>query len=177
MNESYFTDRQDRYLHFKSAGLSEYCFDFLNTVKPFCYRINTSSEAEGYSLHWPDPDTHPQRIESKLGEGFRDFQNRNRQTHLPGSSGSDITIFSIIQGGQFGIREEESCIASLFRNLDGAQTNDPPLVDLTSGYFGLSKSYQELVRTSRVDCRLLCASPKVSKSVHIAKALRSLCRS
>ncbi|KLO07327.1 CDP-diacylglycerol-glycerol-3-phosphate 3-phosphatidyltransferase [Schizopora paradoxa] len=162
LNESYFTDRQDRYLHFKSAGLSEYCFNFLSTVTPFCYRLKTNSGPDGYSLHWPDPNVHPQRIESKLGKSFREFQDSNRQAHPPSCSGSDVTIYPIIQGRQFGIMEEENCIDMLFRSFDGAQNNEPPLVDLTSGYFGLSKSYQELVRTSRADCRLLCASPKAN---------------
>jgi len=38
-----------------------------------------------------------------------------------------------------------------------------PTVDLTSGYFGLSKLYQSFVLQSGVRTELLCASPQVRR--------------
>jgi len=34
-----------------------------------------------------------------------------------------------------------------------------PLMDLTSGYFGLCKPYQDLILQSSIDCRIIAASP------------------
>lgn len=173
INESYFTNRQDRYLHFTSPSMAQYCFSFLRTMKQSCFRLQALSKPDSdsnvtqYALVWPDPSTHPERIEQKTGAALQQFQDHqldiSRQLRLQNKE--DVWIFPMIQGGQFGIREEERCLALLFKYLslgahfDGAK--DAPLMDLTSGYFGLYDRYQELVRLSRVNCRILAASPQV----------------
>ena len=165
MNDSYFTNRQDRYLHFKSSSFSDYCFSFLETIAPFCFRLEAARDSV-YELKWSDKATPHDRIESKAGEALQSFQNKHLQSTTPNESISkdnNVLIFPIIQTGQFGIREEERTINLLFSHLNAhANSNgDTPLVDLTSGYFCLSKSYQRLLCDSIVDCRILCASPKV----------------
>ena len=58
-------------------------------------------------------------------------------------------------------------MALLFRLLD-SKMSDPnvpkrPLVDLTSGYFGLYEPYQELILASDVETRIIAAGPKVDE--------------
>jgi len=46
-----------------------------------------------------------------------------------------------------------------------AQTGSRPLVDMTSGYFGLYEPYQQLLlKAANFDCRIVGASPKASFS-------------
>ena len=86
---------------------------------------------------------------------------------LDKTSDGDVLIFPIIQAGQFGIREEERALSMLFSHLSQQhsrkddQHDDGPLMDLTSGYFGLYKDYRELVLQANLRCRILAASPKV----------------
>jgi len=166
LNDSYFTDRQDRYLHFKSTSFSDYCFSFLQSVVPFCFQIKPGNQGS-YDLSWPDKVTSHERIERKAGEALRGFQERHlgnafsEETTIPNGN---VLIFPIIQAGQFNIREEERSIDLLFKHLNQYtySTGAKPLVDLTSGYFSLSESYQILIRESPVDCKILCASPKAN---------------
>jgi hypothetical protein len=79
-------------------------------------------------------------------------------------------IFPVIQAGQFNIREEEECLMQLFDHLRHANSRDTtldfrPLLNLTSGYFGLFDSYKNLILRSRVPTRIICASPEVR--IHI----------
>lgn len=165
LNDSYFTNRQDRYLHFKSTSLSDYCFSFLQSVVPFCFQVRPGNQGS-YELSWPDSFTSHEQIERKAEKALRGFQQRHLGNTLLGETTNpigNVLIFPIIQAGQFNIREEESSIDLLFKHLNQytRSTGNTPLVDLTSGYFSLSKSYQKLIREYPVDCKILCASPKV----------------
>ena len=180
LNTSYFTNRQDRYLHFTAQEhIARYCRTFLDAASTFSYSLRPSaSSKEGYTLHWGDHNIHPHHIEAKVHDVLSTFQRKSRTgTILPSRllestpladepNKHDTVIFPIIQGGQFNIREEEQTIGHLFQDL--AQVVVPetspyqgPLIDLTSGYFGLSQYYQNLVIESPNACRILAASPKV----------------
>jgi len=169
LNSSYFTDRQDRYLRFRShAEFSQYCREFLHKSSTFSYRLlpPSSQSSDSYNLHWPDPHTHPHHLESKAKQALTDLQSAwiKKSRARPPPSEAEVLLFPIIQAGQFGIREEEQAVGLIFDRLARHQTNDSstsPTVDLTSGYFGLSKLYQSLVLQSGVHTQLLCASPQV----------------
>lgn len=83
---------------------------------------------------------------------------------------NDVLVFPVVQAGQFGIREEERTLSMLFSHLSeqqqlsagsGDSYYNGPLMDITSGYFGLYKDYQDLVLRSNLRCRIIAASPKV----------------
>ncbi|GLB40614.1 putative CDP-diacylglycerol-glycerol-3-phosphate 3-phosphatidyltransferase [Lyophyllum shimeji] len=190
LNQSYFTNRQDRYIHFKAQPhLVQYCFDFLRTVSTFSYKLSLPSATlepnsyrhEGYVLHWPDSQTHPHHIQQKAGGALSAFQASWHTSHKlpalqdendagrPDSPEDDsVLLFPVIQAGQFNIREEESALALLYRQLDEhskrakKEGNPRPLVDLTTGYFGLYKPYRDLILASDVDTRIVAASPKAN---------------
>ncbi|KAF7440281.1 CDP-diacylglycerol--glycerol-3-phosphate 3-phosphatidyltransferase [Pleurotus ostreatus] len=189
LNDSYFTDRQDRYIHFDGEPqLADYCFSFLRTVSTFSFQLSPATHVrsskysyrhEDYTLDWPDASTHPHEIQSKAADSFTSFQahqkelsiSRRTPSHPSSSSEEKVLLFPIIQAGQFGIREEESSLDLLFRHVASHSTPESgfddvrqrPLMDLTSGYFGLNKRYQDLVLSSRdIDCRIICASPKAN---------------
>ncbi|KAG6856303.1 hypothetical protein H0H87_005716 [Tephrocybe sp. NHM501043] len=191
LNQSYFTNRQDRYIHFANQpSLAQYCFDFLQTISTFSYKLSFgpgaaphSYQHEGYFLDWPDTQTHPHNIHSKAQVALSTFQSSQRAKHglhgkdlvAPGNSteSDSVLLFPVIQAGQFNIREEEFALSLLFRNLDASAVvrNDQgehaaeehrPLVDLTSGYFGLYEPYQNLVLANNVSTRIVAASPKAN---------------
>ncbi|KAI3600712.1 cdp-diacylglycerol-glycerol-3-phosphate 3-phosphatidyltransferase [Moniliophthora roreri] len=121
-------------------------------------------------MFWPDFNTHPHHIHKKAEKAFTDFQHSYRQRSLPeGSEGGEkVMMFPIIQAGQFNVREEEQAMDILFRRANGQSSGEKkfeerPLIDFTSGYFGLYKPYQDLVLRSRnVDVRIVAASPKAN---------------
>ena len=175
LNKSYFTDRQDRYLLFSSAPeLSSYCFDFLKTTSSFSYKLLPSSPPDDIGArpipYWPHPSIHPHHIESQAKHSLSNLQRHynvksgNIQEHLQRED--SVVIFPVIQAGQFDIREEEECVRQLFDHLDPAYSKDSaldfnPLLNLTSGYFGLSRSYKDLILRSHILTRIICASPEV----------------
>lgn len=165
LNRSYYTNRQDRYIHFTGQpAMAQYCFSFLQTISTFSYKLLPTTSSEGYRLEWPDPDTHPHHIHDKAQKALSELQaSYSKSTSSSSSSDSEVLVFPVIQGGQFNIREEERCLSMLFDHLktQGASTNFSPSMDLTSGYFGLYKPYQDLVLRSSIDCRIIAASPKV----------------
>jgi len=171
LNSSYFTDRQDRYLRFRShTEFAQYCRDFLHRSSTFSYRLLPPSPQSSvpYDLHWPDPHTHPHHLESKAKRALTELQSAwvAKSQARPPPSKTEVLLFPVIQAGQFGIREEEQAFGLIFDRLTKHRTDDvsmSPTVDLTSGYFGLSKLYQSFVLQSRVHTQLLCASPEVRR--------------
>lgn len=214
LNKSYFTDRQDRYIQFTaSPSLANYCFDFLQTISKFSYRLlphespssisGVTWQADSLEVSWTDPDTHPHHIESKasaLLSKFQashlsapvDLQSSDTLASAIGSSSTDVTtkpadsddevyVFPVIQAGQFNIREEERALNLLYSRISPSSPSptpianitaetenkdkvERPLVNLTSGYFGLYEPYQDLILSSDVDTRIVCAAPKVGSS-------------
>ncbi|KAI0256582.1 hypothetical protein BJV78DRAFT_1117023 [Lactifluus subvellereus] len=176
LNKSYFTDRQDRYVLFSSAPeLSSYCFDFLKTASSFSYKLLPSSTPDNINTHpvlcWPHSSSHPDHIESQARLALSKLQRHynaksgNIQERL--QSEDSVIIFPVIQAGQFNIREEEECLRQLFYHLEAvdgrhAAHNFQPLLSLTTGYFGLFKSYKDLILRSHVPTRIICASPKAN---------------
>lgn len=87
-------------------------------------------------------------------------------------SDTDVLVFPILQAGQFGIREEERALGLLFdelaqhqepvRSEEGSNGYAGPIMDMTTGYFGLYHPYRDLVLQSPVGCRIVCSAPTVS---------------
>ncbi|KAI0306678.1 hypothetical protein B0F90DRAFT_1814530 [Multifurca ochricompacta] len=176
LNKSYFTDRQDRYLLFSSAPeLASYCFDFLKTVSSFSYRLippSTPDSTGAHSiLHWSHSSIHPHHIEHHANLALSGLQRRynaksgNIQEKL--QRDDTVIVFPVIQAGQLNVREEEECLGQLFYHLQpassqGATLNFHPQLSLTSGYFGLSSTYKDLILRSHVPTRIICASPQAN---------------
>ncbi|KAJ7699743.1 CDP-diacylglycerol-glycerol-3-phosphate 3-phosphatidyltransferase [Mycena olivaceomarginata] len=154
LNQSYFTDRQDRYIHFTGQRhLSQYCFDFIKTVGstgPHSFRDRE------YEISWPIPETHPHHIHTHR-------RNNYCPTVPEHHDAKKVTLIPLIQAGQFNIRDEETALKTLFEHLNAESKGNRPLLDLTSGYFGLYKEYQDLIlQSSNIDCRIVASSPRAN---------------
>lgn len=126
----------------------------------------------GPALHWEDTSVLPWQIQSKAERVLLQFQMKHLLSSVSSTSSeeqanaSDVVIFPVIQAGQFNIREEEHTLSMLFDHLAFRDycLNQEPVMNLTSGYFGLSKEYQDLILKSNVGCSIIAASPKVNFS-------------
>lgn len=137
----------------------------MRAASTFSYRLSPPSTSGAYDLHWSNPQ-HPHRFHKSAQEALNALQSiyRSRMTI---NEEDDVLIYPVIQAGQFELREEVETVTTLFQNLSVStwaswMYNTPgPVVDLTSGYFGLSDTYRRLVIESDVDCRIIAASPQV----------------
>ena len=133
--------------------------------------------------HWPHESFHPHHIEPQARLALSNLQRRyhvnsgdiNQQLQKEDS----VVIFPVMQAGQFNIREEETCLGQLFDHLSPASPRDITpdlcsLLDLTSGYFGLYKSYKDLILRSRIPTRIICASPEVRSPVLSSTTTKSM---
>ena len=89
---------------------------------------------------------------------------------------NSVVILPVIQARQFDIREEEECLQQLFYHLDPARFRDTtpdfqPLLNLTSGYFGLSELHKNLILRAHVPTSIICASPEVRILSHPIRLL------
>ncbi|KAF7327274.1 CDP-diacylglycerol--glycerol-3-phosphate 3-phosphatidyltransferase [Mycena kentingensis (nom. inval.)] len=173
LNKSYFTDRQDRYIHFtQQPQLSHYCFDFIKTVAQFSFALGSSTRAllpehsiqqNEYILRWDMPETHPHRIHQFAYSALTSLQESYRHITVDTLDPGKVALYPLMQAGQFGIRDEELALQLLFQDLDGASSSSAPLVDLTSGYFSLYEEYQKLVLQSRnIDFRIVASAPRAN---------------
>jgi len=134
------------------------------------YKLLPAAPNEGYRLVWPDPGTHPHSIQDKAEKALSKLQAAfmlppaTPQRDSLDAVHSEVLVFPIIQAGQFNIREEEQCLSMLFDHLATHKNSEyfNPTMDLTSGYFGLYQSYQDLILRSSIDCRIIAASPMVN---------------
>lgn len=160
-------------MHFSSTpSLAEYCLSYLKTASSFSYCLDAPIPSHSSNVPpeaiWPNTSIHPHHIERAAHTAFSDLQKSQRQgatSSIDNRGDDEVLIFPIIQAGQFGVREEERCLHTLFEHISAEtnpkETDARPLMDITSGYFGLYKPYQDLVLNAPINTRIICASPKV----------------
>ncbi|KIJ44309.1 hypothetical protein M422DRAFT_30456 [Sphaerobolus stellatus SS14] len=162
LNKSYFTNRQDRYLHFTASGaLASYCFDFLQLFSKVSYRLGIPEDSSRpYALHWPNNRVQQSNLGTPAAASITQFQASRQRPSI--TAEYDTLLIPMIQAGYMNVREEEICMASLFSfisNLEGASKS---IVDLTSGYFALHKPYQDYLISSPAISRIIAAGPRAN---------------
>ncbi|KZS89970.1 hypothetical protein SISNIDRAFT_444667 [Sistotremastrum niveocremeum HHB9708] len=167
LNESYFTNRQDRYIHIeKQPQLADYCFSFLQTCAAYSYKLKSlppGSSSLPYDLIWDNHAVSHPRILSAAQKDLNALQASFHKDH-PLDESAETMISPIIQSQPLGMREEERSFLHLFAHLKRQTITryEKPHMDLTSGYFGLHRPYQRFVIDSGIDCRILVASPEAN---------------
>jgi CDP-diacylglycerol--glycerol-3-phosphate 3-phosphatidyltransferase len=158
LSTSYFTNRQDRYIHFSSSpALVGYCLAYLDAFKPYTYRVEPCAEPAGFQTVWTNVDTSPQHTETQLGKVMRELRASFQQKHSESPANCDSWVVPSIQAGYMNIRDEEETLGTLFQHVRETGAS----IDLTSGYFGLYKAYQQHILECATDCRVVAASPLV----------------
>lgn len=162
LNKSYFTNRQDRYLHFSSSErLSDYCFDYMQLFSMYSYRLIPPKGSETpFALAWPNQNVQAKALGTVAAESVRQFQGSHPQSSNP--ENYDTLVVPMIQAGYMNVREEERCIASLFSYIHRLEGASDSVIDLTSGYFALHKPYQDYLIASPSRSRIIAAGPRAN---------------
>ncbi|CAE6530825.1 unnamed protein product, partial [Rhizoctonia solani] len=164
LNSSYFTNRQDRYIHFaRSPHLADYLVRLLRVFAGYSSNLRSTPESSlGYTLDWPRRDSTPFTFTALAKKEINDLQTGVREAGPLGEVDNRVTIFPMVQSGVLGIREEERCLHALFDLLDSGKLPKTSLIDITSGYFALYGPYQDRVLASKAAYRIVAASPSAN---------------
>jgi CDP-diacylglycerol--glycerol-3-phosphate 3-phosphatidyltransferase len=147
LSTSYFTDRQDRYVHLRSPALAAFCAGFLAEAAQWSYRLRAASSP--HTLEWAGEPRIEGNFEVHAGQRIRALVERARVAS-PDDPAADVRVLPVPQLGLAGVRDEERAVAALLR---------APASALTSGYFGLAPAHAARVLASPAHVRLLCAAP------------------
>lgn len=174
---SYFTNRQDRYIHIKShPSLLSYLSSITRLISDYSYKVHPNVRPgtlgpRGVALEpgtagalWRERSLEPRAWAPHARATISAFQQAWRASNSVRArdareDGADTWFWPVIQAGVLGIREEESALGDVWHAIrmagEGAVN-----VDLTSGYFGLYKAYKQAVIDSPAPVRVVAASPK-----------------
>ncbi|KAG8698859.1 CDP-diacylglycerol--glycerol-3-phosphate 3-phosphatidyltransferase [Ceratobasidium sp. 394] len=164
LSTSYFTDRQDRYVHIKSASLfTSYLVELLRVFSEYSWRLRPTPDISlGYALDWFRRDSSIFNFANLARKDVARLQESTRAKTSLVHPAERAVIFPMVQSGVLGIREEEQSLAQLFDLIESGGPFHGTLVDLTSGYFALYGPYQDRVIGSNADYRIVAASPQAN---------------
>ncbi|XP_072882354.1 CDP-diacylglycerol--glycerol-3-phosphate 3-phosphatidyltransferase, mitochondrial [Hemitrygon akajei] len=182
LSDSYFTNRQDRYVLLRDCReIADFFDELVGAVSDISLQLEQNGTA----------DVKPGMIHPFTGSR-RDFcaaaherimavvdEARRKQQHAPHLTGlaegpsedelvltydadgtprqTDTWIYPIIQMKPFGIRIDEQVTEALMTEAEEDST-----IYLTSGYFNLTQNYMDLILGTCADYRILLASPEVN---------------
>ncbi|WWC86145.1 uncharacterized protein L201_001018 [Kwoniella dendrophila CBS 6074] len=184
---SYFTNRQDRYIHFRSnPSLLSYLSSLTRLFTQYSYLLHhsppahisptytvplpnlDSKEQHKASLIWPSASIHPRKFSTHALATLTAFQNSWKASNSSRSRRVDIDtwFWPVIQSGVLGLTEEEKNLSKVWnavrQSFEGDEENGRVEIDLTSGYFGLYKEYKKEVIHSPANVNVIAASPKAN---------------
>ncbi|TGZ68922.1 hypothetical protein CRM22_004007 [Opisthorchis felineus] len=163
LSHEYFTARQDRaWIFQRCPALSDFYSGLIELISKFCYRLQPQGTLA------TSVDTDPMKdpiikFKNDFSSVITDYLESVRRRQPMDISTADTMVLPLVQCGPYDIRIEENFTTRLFQSLTSDQHNAYH-ISLASGYFSLTKSYEELlVNFARVHhqsrLELLCASP------------------
>ncbi|XP_038597833.1 LOW QUALITY PROTEIN: CDP-diacylglycerol--glycerol-3-phosphate 3-phosphatidyltransferase, mitochondrial [Tachyglossus aculeatus] len=169
LSDSYFTNRQDRYVFLQDCPeVADFFTDLVEAVGDVSFQLQGDDSVrmlEG-ALHpyKGDRRAYCQAARRKVmdvieGARARQLRLHAQTAHGPGERppAPDTWIYPLVQMKPFGIRIDEAVTETLLTEPErGAR------LFLTTGYFNLTRAYMELVLGARADYRILLASPEVN---------------
>ncbi|XP_065118621.2 CDP-diacylglycerol--glycerol-3-phosphate 3-phosphatidyltransferase, mitochondrial [Paramisgurnus dabryanus] len=168
LSDSYFTNRQDRYVLLEDCEeVADFFADLVGAVGDVSLQLRPDDSVdmmEGmvhpYKGNRADFSTSAQRRIMEVVGAARVRQNMSECTDAPDSDvtvPNDTWIFPLVQMKPLGIHLDEQVTKRLL-----TEAGDDCVVYLTSGYFNLTKTYMQLVLGADADYRILMASPEVN---------------
>jgi CDP-diacylglycerol--glycerol-3-phosphate 3-phosphatidyltransferase len=161
LSESYFTNRQDRYIIVKDCPhLSNFCEQLISTVGAHSYSLQPDNSLKPGRYDPLSVWTKRQFSES-FGQAISNLIKHKMTGDVPRPVDrqdiADTWICPLIQMGPYGVRQDERVMSTLFqRALSGCHTF------LASGYFNLTEKYVDLIIRSQGKYRILTASPQAN---------------
>ncbi|XP_076855593.1 CDP-diacylglycerol--glycerol-3-phosphate 3-phosphatidyltransferase, mitochondrial [Brachyhypopomus gauderio] len=173
LSESYFTNRQDRYLLVEDCGeVADFFAELVRAVSDISLQLEHDD-----TVHVVKGMVHPYKgnradfsssAHQRVMEVLNVARARQQQLELEHSRDSDSELecgeeprdtwlFPLVQMKPLGIQLDEEVTQRLLAEAGGDST-----VYLTSGYFNLTQTYMRLVLGAAADYRILMASPEVN---------------
>eukprot|EP01087_Luapelamoeba_hula_P010791 TRINITY_DN2874_c0_g1_i2.p1 TRINITY_DN2874_c0_g1~~TRINITY_DN2874_c0_g1_i2.p1 ORF type:complete len:349 (+),score=52.99 TRINITY_DN2874_c0_g1_i2:573-1619(+) len=166
LSESYFTNRQDRYILIQDRALADYYCDLAHAVATLSY----SYDAQGHvkSLGKYDLNEQPEKWKENALQTLHSFTLPKRAYTAQDLARESTWVFPTVQLGSIGLRHDEGITQQLMlppHRDDGSHFQRQTL-DLSSAYFNLTPQYQDALRTSmskhHTQLRIITASPKAN---------------
>ncbi|KAJ4920111.1 hypothetical protein JOQ06_022343 [Pogonophryne albipinna] len=175
LSDSYFTNRQDRYVLLENCGeVADFFADLVEAVGDVSLQLQPDDSVtmlEGmvhpYKGNRQDFSTAARK---RIMEVVNTAQMRQQLTNRPEDSedeglsdgglsdgGEDTWVFPLVQMKPLGIQVDEQVTQRLLKDAGPNST-----VFLTSGYFNLTRAYMRLVLGAGAGYRILTASPEVN---------------
>ncbi|XP_005989149.1 CDP-diacylglycerol--glycerol-3-phosphate 3-phosphatidyltransferase, mitochondrial isoform X2 [Latimeria chalumnae] len=178
LSESYFTNRQDRYILLRQCPeIADFFTELVEVVGDISLQL-----CQDDTVVMKEGMVHPYQgkrskfckaANEKIMEVVRSARTRQNICHTMETSshgegfeedvGSqsdgdiDTWIYPLIQMKPFGVRLDETVTKKLLTEEEGASR-----IYLTSGYFNLTKAYMKLVLGAKAQYQILLASPEVN---------------
>lgn len=180
LSDSYFTNRQDRYVFLRDCPeLADFFSELVDAVGDVSLQLqgDDSVEVVDGMVHpyEGDRDAYCQAAHDRVMGVIDSARARQQRLHAQTFHGDslvaredaaaagdrnpapDTWIYPLVQMKPFAIQMDELVTASLLTEAErGAR------LYLTTGYFNLTQAYMDLVLGARADYRILLASPEVN---------------
>ncbi|KAK6479724.1 CDP-diacylglycerol--glycerol-3-phosphate 3-phosphatidyltransferase [Huso huso] len=168
LSDSYFTNRQDRYILLRDcAELADFFSELVGAVGDVSLQLqrdDTVQVKEGMVHPYKGDHSEFCTVASKRIMQVVDLARARQQLSASTTEETqrrqgpgDTLVFPLVQMKPLGIRLDETVTKRLL-----TEAGDDSRVFLTSGYFNLTRAYMELVLGTRADYRILLASPEVN---------------
>ncbi|KAK6478237.1 CDP-diacylglycerol--glycerol-3-phosphate 3-phosphatidyltransferase [Huso huso] len=168
LSDSYFTNRQDRYILLQDcAELADFFSELVGAVGDVSLQLqpdDTVQVKEGMVHPYKGDHSEFCTAASKRIMQVVDLARARQQLSASTTEETqrrqgpgDTLVFPLVQMKPLGIGLDETVTKRLL-----TEAGDDSRVFLASGYFNLTRAYMELVLGTRADYRILLASPEVN---------------
>ena len=156
LNHDYFTNRQDRYILFKSQEyMAQFYIDLLNVIGSFSGSMSVPSFSN-YTIE-SSPISIQQGKESLLDL----FTKWNAYCQSQELKKHSTWCFPVLQLGLLGFRDEEHILMNLLKHLHAIKSDQYQLC-LSSAYLNFPKRLQDLFLTNDIPMTILTSSPEAN---------------
>ncbi|QDZ19946.1 phospholipase [Chloropicon primus] len=179
LNERYFTNRQDRYVSFKSAELASRVCDIIDAVGKHSYQLDRSGGLEAPPSGF-DPVSSPKAFSENLQMDLAKALEPvgDRKTDALDGLGDHALVFPLVQLGCINYRQDEKVMLSFLdalRSMGSAQgVPGTQNIVMSSGYLNVTKKLEKALLQADSSVQFVTASPRANgfyKSSNSSKAL------
>ncbi|EYB82282.1 hypothetical protein Y032_0363g3535 [Ancylostoma ceylanicum] len=161
LSDSYFVDRQDRYVLFENCkDLADFFCNIINALGESSFLLNSDGSIK---LH-PNCSVHPYEgsffeyrdlLRSRIAKVIDTLQTQQASAQR---SSSDTLLYPLVQMGLFGYHEEYELLKRLLSSKDNTTS-----ITMASGYFNCIKEYEQLIFSEgKYSMDIVTAAPKAN---------------
>lgn len=162
LSDTYFTNRQDRYVRIKSEPkVADYFVDLIKTVGVFSSQLKHDGQFTFHPRWRYDPTrfTHDNKFRQFAGQMVTDvnFRHLHEGHETADLAAADTVIFPLLQLNSLAIRDEVEFTKFLFKF-----TSPDAQLKIATGYFNLTRLYQNLLAHAEYRLSIVMASEEAN---------------